>query len=268
MRAARIRHWRWSGWDLEVGITVAAAFVIAVLNLLSAVDANVVSAATLGMLAVLSFDILMTRHRSERDVWAVRRMADTVAEACRPSADRLISVAGLAHHPNLGGAREVRLAGVTLSRTIRAHLPALEQCLWAGGSVRIAVIDPGGTVADEAARRDGLPGGGSIFRHRLRASVDLLRHLAGSAGDAPRLYVRSLSFVPSFGLVIADHGTGDGMIAVEMYSHQPGGREPALLVTAARDPVSFHHFQEEFEQLWAAGHPVDLRPYDPRLDHQ
>ena len=50
-------------------------------------------------------------------------------------------------------ARDIRLVGVTLSRTVRTHLPALTRCLAAGGTVRVVVIDPDSGAEQEAARR-------------------------------------------------------------------------------------------------------------------
>ena len=172
-----------------------------------------------------------------------------------PPADRLLRPSTSGADADLADATEIGIIGVTLNRTVRNHASALRACLRRGGAVRIAVIDPGGAVLGEAARRSTAPEAAEIFAHRLRPTLALLDDVARTAGDG-RLEVRLLNFVPAFGLLTVDRRRPDGRLHVDIYSHAFGGTEPALTLEAGRDHLWYHHFLGEFDQIWAAGRPA------------
>jgi hypothetical protein len=178
-----------------------------------------------------------------------------LAGLAAPSTDRLLAVSASGADADLGAARDIGIIGVTLNRTVRNQMTALQQCVRRGGTVRVAVIDPAGDVTAEAARRSTAPGSPEVFVHRLRPTLDLLARLAATPGPG-RVEIRLLDFVPAFGLLMVD-GTGpDGHLRVDVYSHRFGGREPALQLLAGRDPAWYPHFAAEFEQIWATGRPA------------
>lgn len=235
------RYWRRRpGIDLETYLTVGVAVSVGLLNLLGAVNSEIVSTATLSILAMVSFSLLRS-HRPARH--AATTPVGAVPTSIGP---------GRGPPP----ASDIRLVGVSLNRTIRSNLSTLERCLIAGGSVRVVVIDPGTAAPEEAARRSGVPTHGGIFAHRLRPTVDLLRLLAEAPQTADRLQVRLAPFVPSFGLVMVDPDAGHGWLSVEIYSHRPGGVEPSLTLTAEHHPQWYWHFRAEFDQIWTRARPV------------
>jgi hypothetical protein len=231
------------------------------------VNPTVVSAATLSILALVCFEMLNSRRQVRRAESTVQRLAETIGPAQPPSLDRVIAAAGPGLELDFDHARDLRLVGVTLSRTIRSCLAALERCLVAGGSVRVVIIDPMGSTTREAARRNSLPDDVGLFEHRLRPTIDLLRYLAARPGTKGRLQVRLASFVPSFGLTLVDSETSHGRLAVDVYSHRPGAREPVLALTAAHDPGWFRHFRAEFDQIWERARPLHSDPPGRRRHH-
>lgn len=224
--------------DIEAYLTIGVVVAIGLLNLLGVVDSQVVSTATLSILALLAFSFLRG-HR-----------------AAGPDRTHLpaTGLAGPGHTP--AAARDIRLVGVSLNRTVRDNVSALQRCLRAGGSVRVVIIDPAGDTPDEAARRNGLPARTGIFQHRVRPTVDLLRTLVAAPGTPARLEVRGAPFVPAFGLTMVDPDAGHGWLSVDIYSHRPGGREPSLTFTAAHHPRWYEHFRAEFDQIWAQARPL------------
>lgn len=151
----------------------------------------------------------------------------------------------------LDGAADVRLVGVTMSRTLRNQLHALEQRLAAGATVRIAVIDPNPGTLAEAARRCTLPDSPAVFQKRLEPTMGLLRQLADRSPG--RFHVRLLAFVPAVGLILIDPLTEHSRIHVDLYSHHPSAREPSMAVCADRNPHWYRHFLNQFDRIWATG---------------
>ncbi|MET8985977.1 hypothetical protein ABZW49_11055 [Nonomuraea wenchangensis] len=74
----------------------------------------------------------------------------------------------------MGRARDLRLAGVTLSRTVRGHVEELRKALERGATVKVLLIDPSGGVPEEAARRSTIDGRGEVFEHRVTSTLHLL----------------------------------------------------------------------------------------------
>lgn len=233
-----MRFWR----HLDLHLTLLIALTVAVLGVTDVVDAGVLAGATLATLGLVAAGTLRVRLQ----------LADVAAAlaAGRPSADRLLTSSTSGADIDLAGATDIRLAGVTLSRTLRNQLPGLRDCLRRGGTVRVAVI--GEQAIAEAARRSAVPDAPEIFTHRLAASLDLLAALAAEAGPG-RLQVRRLDFVPGHGLVVIDPAGPAGRLHVDLYSHRFGADEPTLALRAVRDPAWYRHFLAEFDHLWSAG---------------
>jgi hypothetical protein len=258
IRTLRMHHRRWPGRDLETFLTVGVAVTMGLLNLLGVVDDRIISTATLSILALVSFHLL-GGHRPGRPAESANH---GIRQAIGPHQPASEVGPALVARPDtereLPEASDIRLVGVTLNRTVRSHLSALERCLATGGSVRVVVIDQASVAAREAARRNGLPTDAGLFEHRVRPTVDLLRVLSAPPGVADRLQVRLAPFVPSFGLTMIDPDTNHGLVSVEIYSHRPGGEEPLLALTAEHHPHWYRHFQAEFAQIWASARPMAL----------
>ena len=236
-----MRIWR----SLDILLTVAVAFSVGTLGILNVASTSVLAGATLATLGVLATGSLTTRAQ-------MRSVSTGLAGLAAPSADRLLSVSTSGADADLSAARDIAIVGVTLNRTVRNQMTALQQCVRRGGTVRIAVIDPAGDVTAEAARRSTVPGSPDVFVHRLRPTLDLLARLAALPGPG-RVEIRLLDFVPAVGLLVVDGRTPGGHLRVDVYSHRFGGPEPALHLRAGRDPIWYPHFLAEFEQIWATG---------------
>ncbi|WP_431904100.1 hypothetical protein [Micromonospora carbonacea] len=250
-----------SGRDLEAYLLSGTALVVGALGLLNVTSPDLVSTTTLAVLGVITFDLLTGRRRLRTIEHSLRTVVDSLRTERADSVDRLLTAAVPGTAAGLAGARDIRLVGVTLSRTIRSHLDELRQQLAEGATVRIALIDPASPAPQEAARRNGLnaAGGGEVFEHRLQPTIDLLDYLAAQTAGTGRLEVRLLTFVPAFGMVLVDPEEPAGRISIDIYSHRPDGREAMVTLRADRDPVWYRHFAREFDRIWAEGRSRDDR---------
>lgn len=254
---ARFRTDLAAGRNLDLYATFAIALTIGLLGAFDVVDTEIVAAATLATLAFVAVGSLGTRRQiasmesATRDLGLQLRQFGGVV-----SADEFLSPSTSGLDVDLRAASDIRLVGVSLSRTIRNHIDELERRLASGAHVRIALIEPGGEAVREAARRSTIPDTPEIFENRLRPTVDLLRQLAATPLPNGRLEVRFLTFVPVFGLTMVDPEQPDGLIHVDIYAHRSAGAEPVLRLTPRRDPRWYHHFRQEFDRIWAHGQPA------------
>jgi hypothetical protein len=256
-QAVRAIHRRLARPELEAALTIGVALVVGLLGLLGVVDLEVVSAATLSILALICFDMMGSRRHYRGTESAVHALASTVGALQRHLPADAVTVVAAGAVPGLAHARDIRLVGVTLNRTIRNQLATLESCLTTGGTVRIVLIDPASSAAREAARRNGLSEYPDVFEHRIRPTIDLLHYLAALPNRNGDLHVRFTTYVPSFGLTMVDPDTAYGRLTVDIYSHRPGEREPVLSLAAADNLPWYRHFRSEFDYIWESARPAD-----------
>lgn len=254
-----------SGKHLDLYATAAISVALGVLGVFDIVNVAVLAAATLATLGFVVIGSLGDRMQiatltASTDELArlTRRHLASLNE--RPSADRLLTASTSGLDIDIRDARDVRICGVTLSRSIRNHMPALQHGLAHGATVRIAVIEPSDETLREAARRGATPDAPIIFENRLRSTIDLLDQLAADPGNTGSLQIRFVPYVPAFGITAVDPDDSDGRIYVDIYSHRSASREPLLPLRADRDPRWYRHFVREFDQVWASGRPAELPP--------
>ncbi|MBU2668205.1 hypothetical protein KOI35_32305 [Actinoplanes bogorensis] len=240
--------------QLDLVSTIALALVVGLLGAFDIVGPAITGGATLTTLGLLAAGSLHGRSALAGLTRSVRQLGREIGD--HAGADRLLAPSTSGVDLDLRLAADVRIVGVTLARTVRNHYAALQQCLDAGATARIALIAPDETTMAEAARRSTIPDRPEIFEHRLRPTLDLLDALARHAENSPgRLEVRLLDFVPAFGLIAVDPESTEGEARIDIYSHRCGTAEPALPLRADRDHRWFTHFVAEFDRVWTAGRP-------------
>ncbi|WP_328747785.1 hypothetical protein OHT57_19810 [Streptomyces sp. NBC_00285] len=239
------------GENLEIYSTALLSLALAVLGALDLVGGKTLAAATLATLALLAGGLLGSR----------RQVTDLADQVRARVAGEVSAEDFLAHDkPELvqqvRGAQDIRIVGVTLGRTLRNLIDELQSRVAAGATVRVALIDPGGSTPAEAARRSTMPDRPSVYENRLRSSLDLLRELTEAPGALDRVEVRLLPFVPAFGLVLLDPQRPNGLIHVDIYSHNSATGDAVLTLRSGRDGHWYENFQSEFDRIWAFGRPA------------
>jgi hypothetical protein len=249
-----------TGKSIDLYITCVLALAIGVLGVLNVVDTATVAAVTLATLALVAIGAAGNRRQMAALETATAELTRQLREDARgTSADQFLVPSAQGLEIDLGAASDIRLVGVTLSRTIRTHLHTLERRMERGAVIKIALVEPASEAVQEAARRSTVADSPEIFENRLRPTIDLLRHLAANPASADRLEIRYLRFVPAIGLTVVDADEEHGRIQVDIYAHRSAGPEPVIRLTRARDPRWYAHFLQEFERVWTNGRPALLR---------
>jgi hypothetical protein len=241
--------------NLELYLTGAVALVVSVLSITDVVDLSVVAAATLAVLALLAWSGLASRH----EVAGLRATVSRVLaeQAGELPAQRFFSTHTAEVADDVARARDVRLLGVTLTRTVRDLLPVLERRLAAGASVRVVIIDVDSPARGEAVSRSRDADTPNFYHNRVSSTIDLLRVLARSS-QSISLELRALPFVPTFGMCLTDLGEGHGRAHVEIYQHKSIEPNPSFTLRAGRDGRWYDLFVAQFDTLWKSGRPVPL----------
>ncbi|NUS07692.1 MAG: hypothetical protein HOV97_34590 [Nonomuraea sp.] len=246
----RLRADLGTGKNLEIYVTAVIAIAVGVLGVFGVVNGQVLAAATLATLALLTVTALGPKHQ-------VADLESRVAELNRLVRAQLSGQAFLTTRregleQRVARTGDLRFAGVTLSRTIRAHVEDLHKALERGASLKVLMIDPSSTAPEEAARRSTIPGQADVFVHRVKSTVYLLRGLP----HRERVEVRFLPFVPAYGLILLDPDDDDGVIHVELGSHRTVGHDPVFTLIRHRDHVWCERFTSEFDRMWEVARPA------------
>jgi hypothetical protein len=246
--------------DLEIYVTVALSLVLGLLGIFDVVNTPIVAAATLGTLALLAFSNLVSRTQLEEVRETVGKLATTVGRvvADEVPADRFLAVKAPAMQEDLRGADDIRLVGVTLSRTVRDLAGSLERRLRAGARVRVVIIDPESSAPLDAVARTLGVTSADLYRPRIASTIEILSHLASGAAARGGVEVRLLPFVPAFGMYLIDPGERDGRVYVEMYQHRSLEPNPCFALQAERDGHWYPFFVHQFDILWESARPASL----------
>ena len=112
------------GHNLEIYLTASLSLVLGVLGVFDLVDPRIVAGATLGTLALLAISAIGSRQQVDDLRAAVGSLATSVNDTIRADVpvDRFLAVKAPPLDDELRAADDIRLVGVTLSRTVRETL--------------------------------------------------------------------------------------------------------------------------------------------------
>jgi hypothetical protein len=248
--------------NLEIYVTVLLALTLGLLGIFDVVDPRIVAAATLGTLGLLAVSSLQGRHQSDELLSSVRSLTGVVSAAIHADVpvDRFLATKAPALDDDIRAAMDIRLVGVTLSRTVRDLVGMLDARLRAGAVLRIVIIDPDGTAPVEAVARTLGVSSPDFYRPRVASTLDILTGLASLPGSAGRIEVRLLPYLPAFGMYLFDPDTPDGRVYVELYQHRSLEPNPCFGLRGERDARWYRFFLRQFEVLWDSARPLPPLP--------
>ena len=130
----------------DLHLTVAVALVLGVLGVFDVVDSRVLAGATLTTLGALAWSLLHGRAQMHRLSAATAELTTATREHLseRDAVDRVLGVSRSGADVDLDAARDIRIIGVNLGRTLRNHHGTLQRRLDVGAVVSIALIVGGG----------------------------------------------------------------------------------------------------------------------------
>lgn len=256
------RAWQefWHGENIDIYIGVPLAAVIAFLGIRQQVSAEMVSAATLAVLAVVLGSLLGNRWNTESVKNAIASMAK---DKC--SADDFFEDFNRKDLSSLiKESKTILLWSVTFTSTIRDLHHEIEEALSKGATVRVMLIRPDSPTSEVASHRnrqwDNKRVSEAIYQS-LRFLHDFsILHPKG------KLEVRLSDSIPPWGMIAVYPEKLPGRMMIRINTVPiPRAQRPAFVVDARRDPKWFVSFERQFYETWESAQNVSLDG-DFRLD--
>ncbi len=229
--------------------------------------------AILGILALLATSEIVERYRKLNSIEkAVNRSLSFLESRFT---DRTSAIAFFQKPPSLDhyvqSANQIDLCGVTLTSTLNKQFGNLRERLEAGAKIRILVVDPDSVALKMSAERSTSPDDTDYYRVRLDAAFREIAYLfkrleefkavQGNSSKAGNLYVRLLSYAPSFGIISFDTQQDNGIAFIEVYPHKFGHKSPPTFdLIPRRDGDWYTYFVDQFDEMWNAA-----KPWEPQV---
>ena len=232
--------------------------------------------AILGVLALLATSEIVERYRRLNSIEkAVNRSLSFLESRFT---DRPSAIAFFQKPPSLDpyvqSANQIDLCGVTLTSTVNKQFGNLRERLQAGAKIRILVVDPDSVAIKMSAERSTSPDDTDYYRVRLDATFREIAYLfkrleefkatQGNSPKAGNLYVRLLSYAPSFGIISFDAHQDNGIVFIEVYPHKFGHKSPPTFdLMPKRDGNWYGYFVDQFDEMWNAA-----KPWQPQISKE
>ncbi len=255
-----IRH----GENIDLYVTVLAALTLAFLNLVGLASQALTTSIILTTLGILAISALNNRYHFERikdsTDKALQGIEKTLKALQVKFGDRSPAEQFFIDHmpplaPYLEKARDIRISGVVLQRTIRDNLNIFATCLREGANIKIVLIDPDSIAARHTADEH-------FPLERLKAHFDAtwqnLLWLSKQPNSKGTLEIR-FSDEKAFANIIAiDAEKEYGIIFIEVRPQRwiSGGSRPRFELRPGRDGYWFGYYKDQFDMLWKDCRPV------------
>ena len=241
------------GENIDLIVTVTAAFVVAVLNLFSITPTNWMNSIGLAVLALLASAILGNRHRLDDIQLKLVQTGDR--EIFKEFPEEL--------NQDIEKASEIWLFGTYVIAAMRYYRPLLENKLRKGRQIQIKVfiIDPKGFAVNISAAR--APGRPSAERERANITANLedlceLKKILPS-----KMEIRVIDDPLFYGGYMLNPNSPDGVIYLRRYTYQ-AGITPKYVYHKSNQQW-FELIYSEINSLWNRG--VEWKCKEQEIDN-
>ncbi len=233
------------GENIDLYLTILVAIGLTLLDLAGFAPQSLVASITLSILALIAISLLGNRYKMEQ-LLEQPHLTGVVA---------LLDEFPPSLGTDIGSAKELWLAGVTLSSTLPNYFPLLEQMVRSGGKVKALLVQPHSPAAEKAASRAYVPSASNVERvvtNTLRSLYDLcyLRTVAPERGSVE---IRTINHPMERRFIAINPQTASGVLYIANYAFRtPGGAKPKF-VLQAKDSKWYDFYVQEFNLLWESG---------------
>lgn len=231
------------GENVDLYVTVFAAILLVILNLLGVVPSTMLTPLTLAVLGLLALATLSNRYQFEGLVKQITKGSTALFQE---------NVAAT-FASDLQSASEIWFVGVSLSRTVKSHYSLLENLLRKGATIRVLLVDPesSDTVSLIAKREYGERFSDERIRSLIRGTMEDLCSLKKIAPD--KLTIRVIQYPLGFGAVATNPMSSTGALYLEHYSYKMAGGSLPKFTIKPQDGQWYDFYRTEVEMLWKDG---------------
>ncbi len=241
------------GQNLDLYITIIIALVISVLSILGITDQNVIAAAILTTLALVSGGLLANRHDNEKIREVLTRIDQSRLSTqffLKQGYDDSILI------PHIRKAKKVFFLGSALSVLIPFLKNELEQGFESGLESRFILMKPNGAAVNLAAFRTYRNLSPAQYNEYIERSLFHLNQLSKRITTSGKIEYRVVDFLSPYGVKVFDPhlSTGRIFVTLETFRTAPPKR-PYFEITRNEDEKIFDFFAEQFEMIWQTATP-------------
>jgi hypothetical protein len=230
------------GENLDAYLTIAAAVVLSVLDILGVPLSNKLPAITIAVLALLAIASLVSRYRVEDLTTNLVTMREIFVDEFDLQLLRR----------NLELADEIWLFGASLDDVVNDYYSIFEKKVRDGKLIRAMIIDPNASSVLELSEMRAYA---NPDAHRASVkALGSLSDLCTLRNIAPKIcHIRILKYPITHRLIAINPRRANGRLYISNYPFgTPGGSLPKFLLSE-QDGHWFTHYKQEAENLWNAG---------------
>lgn len=226
------------GENIDLFLTIIAAFGLVALNLAGLATATLIAPLTLAVLGLLAISTLGNRYRSEELFQKLAQSAESIFLDEFPQS----------LESDFEKATELWLVGVTFSRTVKTYYSTIEQKLQKGHTVKVLLVHPEGTAVKMAEERAYRPTNIERKRMEILGTLEDLCELRNHTNG--KLEIRTIDNPLSFGARAMSPESASGILYIEHYPYKVAGGAKPKFVLKASDGRWYNLFIEEMRLLW------------------
>lgn len=230
---------------IENGVTMLtiffASYVIAVAQT-SKLSTEVLLQWILAILGLIAISELIERVRK------LRRIEDTGNKTLKaiqnkfsdkPKSDDYFMKRLPPLEPYFTKAKDIRLSGYSLQRTIRENIHVFSKRLQEGATIQILLVDP----EEKKDRKSG--------NHSSMVTLHSIEWLKEQSQGNGKIELKFIKEKPHYNIVAIDPTEESGIMFVEFFPQRwvTDGR-PRVELTSSRDSYWFKYFIEQYEAIW------------------
>jgi hypothetical protein len=243
-----------TGQYIETYFTILLGIVISILGMVSAVDLQVLIAATTALLALLAWGHLTSRRATEGlsvAIDEIRSLAVShmLARDPNPSA----TIRGL-----IDSAQSDIWILTRIGMTLQDQRVAVEQAMNRGCHVKAIVCSEDEATLTLLAKRGRSLNTPDMIRMQMEvARQTVCRMIDQSGASRDRFEFYELAFIPAQSIYVVDPMTAQGRAFVQLTTFRSTSYHGLTIsIHKSEQPDMFHFFQEQFEKYLEASTPI------------
>jgi hypothetical protein len=151
----------------------------------------------------------------------------------------------------LASGDDIRILGISLSNTTKTYQSLLQQRLDEGANIRVIVLKDSDELLKELSlRSDNNAPNPKRWKRNIKNTKELIRDMREYAKNNGTIKLRSVPYIPSFGLTLVNPTKKNGYCFVEIYHHKSRDVNPNFFVDPVENKPWFTYFVEQFELIW------------------
>lgn len=235
--------------NIELYVTLIAIITVFIADVVGIESVSVLFEITLAALAILIYDSLANRHRSE----LIESKLDNLTSETAVS-DIFQEWNNELFKTKVKTAREVNLLAVTNFSFIDQNIGELEEFVKRGGKLKCVLVKTKSNAMEMIVRQNvGADKNLDYMQIASKLSFERLAKLLAIATDPQNVQAKEIDHIPFAVITMIDPNEESGIMLVTLMGfHQPFRSRPSFVLYRRQDNHWFNFYKTSYENLWGA----------------